>query len=196
MAKEEAILEEEKSSNKFLWFIYVVVIPLLFAIVIALIVSTFAGINIFEKAKEFGEKTHILSSSKNVSSRSKADEEKMISLNAEIQNKDSQIENLQKQLDSKDNEIQQLLLEQKRLEDQIASLQKSQAQSTKDFKEIVNSYESMNPKSAAPIILQMKDENAVKILSKLSSDSLASILEKMPADRAAKYTEMLGGTSN
>jgi len=196
MAKEEAILEEEKSGSKFLWFIYIVVIPLLFAIVIALIVSTFAGINVFEKAKELGEKTHILSNSKNVSSRSKTDEEKIISLNAEIQNKDTQLENLQKQLDSKDSEKQQLLLEQKRLEDQIASLQKSQAQSTKDFKEIVNSYESMNPKNAAPIILQMKDENAVKILSKLSSDSLASILEKMPADRAAKYTEMLGGASN
>lgn len=195
MAKEEALLEEEKSGNKFLWFIYVVVIPLLFAIVIALIVTTFAGINVFEKAKELGEKTHILSAN-NVTNRSKADEDKIISLNAEIQNKDTQIENLQKQLDSGDNEKQQLLLEQKRLQQQIASLQKSQAQSTKDFKEIVSSYESMNPKNAAPIILQMKDENAVKILSKLSSEALASILEKMPADRAAKYTEMLGGSSN
>lgn len=194
MAKEEALIEE-KSGSKFLWFIYVVVIPLLFAIVIALIVSTFAGINVFEKAKELGVKTHILSKN-NVSSRSKADEEKIISLNAEIQNKDTQIENLQKQLDSKDNEKQQLVLEQNRLQEQIASLQKSQAQSTKDFKEIVSSYESMNPKSAAPIILQMKDENAVKILSKLSSEALASILEKMPANRAAKYTEMLGGSSN
>lgn len=196
MAKEEALLEEEKSGSKFLWFIYVIVIPLLFAIVIALIVSTIAGINVFEKAKELGEKTHILSSNKNVSSGSKAEEDKIINLNAEIENKETQIENLQKQLDSKDNEKQQLLLEQKRLEEQIASLQKSQEQSTKDFKEIVNSYESMNPKSAAPIILQMKDENAVKILSKLSSDSLANILEKMPADRAAKYTELLGGTTN
>ncbi|KQL54631.1 hypothetical protein AN964_14740 [Heyndrickxia shackletonii] len=195
MAKEEALLEEEKSGNKFLWFIYVVVIPLLFAIVIALIVTTFAGINVFEKAKELGEKTHILSAN-NATNRSKADEDKIISLNAEIQNKDTQIENLQKQLDSGDNEKQQLLLEQKRLQQQIASLQKSQAQSTKDFKEIVSSYESMNPKNAAPIILQMKDENAVKILSKLSSEALASILEKMPADRAAKYTEMLGGSSN
>ncbi|MEK5391985.1 MotE family protein [Margalitia sp. FSL K6-0131] len=195
MAKEEALLEEEKSGNKFLWFIYVVVIPLLFAIVIALIVTTIAGINVFEKAKELGEKTHILSAN-NATNRSKADEDKIISLNAEIQNKDTQIENLQKQLDSGDNEKQQLLLEQKRLQQQIASLQKSQAQSTKDFKEIVSSYESMNPKNAAPIILQMKDENAVKILSKLSSEALASILEKMPADRAAKYTEMLGGSSN
>ncbi|MBB2478667.1 MotE family protein [Bacillus sp. APMAM] len=195
MAKEEALLEEEKSGNKFLWFIYVVVIPLLFAIVIALIVTTFAGINVFEKAKELGEKTHILSAN-NATNSSKADEDKIISLNAEIQNKDTQIENLQKQLDSGDNEKQQLLLEQKRLQQQIASLQKSQAQSTKDFKEIVSSYESMNPKNAAPIILQMKDENAVKILSKLSSEALASILEKMPADRAAKYTEMLGGSSN
>lgn len=195
MAKEEALLEEEKSGNKFLWFIYVVVIPLLFAIVIALIVTTIAGINVFEKAKELGEKTHILSAN-NATNRSKADEDKIISLNAEIQNKDTQIENLQKQLDSGDNEKQQLLLEQKRLQQQIASLQKSQAQSTKDFKEIVSSYESMNPKNAAPIILQMKDENAVKILSKLSSEALASILEKMPADRVMKYTEMLGGSSN
>ncbi|MBS4172519.1 hypothetical protein [Bacillus sp. FJAT-49736] len=190
MAKEEALTEEK--SSKFLWFVYVVIIPLLFAIVVALIVSTLAGVNVFEKAKELGEKTHLLSSSKNVTSRSKADEDKIISLNAEIQNKDTQIANLQKQLDSKDNEKQQLLLEQQRLEEQIASLQKSQTKSTKNFKEIVSSYEAMNPKSAAPILLQMKDENAVKILSKLSSETLASILEKMPADRAAKYTELLG----
>jgi flagellar protein FlbB len=195
MAKDEA-LNEEKSTNKFLWFIYVVLIPLLFAIVIALIVSTIAGVNVFEKAKEIGEKTHIISPNKSNSSTSKNNEQKIISLDAQIQNKDTEISNLQKQLDSKDNEKQQLQLEQKRLQDQIVALQKAQTQSEKDFKEIVSSYESMSPNSAAPIILKMKDANAVKILSRLSSESLASIFAKMPADRAAKYTEMLSSSSN
>ncbi|GIN83699.1 hypothetical protein J6TS2_00850 [Heyndrickxia sporothermodurans] len=190
--------KEEHSKNKFQWFLYVFFIPLLFAIVIGLVVAQFAGINVFEKAKEISGKLPFTSSKTSETSKKslKEYEDKIIDLQAEIENKDAELNQLQSKIDSQDNEKKQLLLEQKRLEDEIIELKQLQEQNKKAFNEVVQTYESMSPKNAAPIILNMSDKEALKILSNLKSDILAKIMEKMPADRAAKYTEMLSAKTN
>ncbi|MEC1376165.1 MotE family protein [Heyndrickxia oleronia] len=189
---------EDQPRSRFQWFLYVIFIPLLFAIVIALIVAQFAGVNVFEKAKDLSGKLPFISSKvEKTSGKSlKEYEDKIIDLQAEIENKDTELTQLQSKIDSQDNEKQQMLLEQKRLEDEIDELKQIQNQNKKAFQEIVQTYESMSPKSAAPIILSMTDPEALKILSNLKSDVLAKIMEKMPADRAAKYTEMLSAKTN
>ena len=51
--QEEA---EEKSYSKLQWFIVVIIIPSIFALAVALIVATVAGVNVIDKAKEYSEK--------------------------------------------------------------------------------------------------------------------------------------------
>ncbi|MGE8204080.1 MotE family protein [Heyndrickxia sp. NPDC080065] len=191
-------INEKQPKNKFQWFLTVIFIPLLFAVFVGLIVAQVAGVNVFEKAKDLSGKLPFVSSQANKTSEKslKEYENKIIDLQAEIENKDAELTQLQTKIDNQDSEKKQLLLEQKRLEDQIDELRQMQEQNKKAFTEIVRTYDSMSPKNAAPIILNMKDEEALKILSNLKSETLAKIMEKMPADRAAKYTELLSSKTN
>lgn len=123
-------------------------------------------------------------------------EEQINSLDAEIQDKNAQINQLQGQIKSKDTEKEELLLEMEKLENTIAELQQIHSDNKRAFKEIVTTFEAITPKKAAPIILEMNEEEAVKILSNVNTDSLAQILEKMPPDKAAIYSGLLAAKSN
>ncbi|UQD51709.1 hypothetical protein C0971_06415 [Bacillus methanolicus] len=191
----EKILEEKekKKFGRLQWFLYVVVIPMLFALVVALIVMTFAGINVFDAAKEYGKKIPIVSNIfKHENSKSITEIEKsMVGLEGEIKDKEAKINQLVTQMQNKDQEIERLNLEKKRLEDQINELAAIQEKNKRALKDIVRTYETMSPKKAAPIITKMKNEEALKILTNMKADTLASIMENMPPEEAAKYTELL-----
>ena len=58
--------KNEEKYNKLQWFLMVVVIPALFAFAVAIVVASVAGINVFEKAKEFSGKIPFISSEEKV----------------------------------------------------------------------------------------------------------------------------------
>ncbi|WP_433749736.1 MotE family protein [Falsibacillus pallidus] len=190
---EKGLEEKKEKNNKFQWFVMVIIIPVLFAIAITLIVLTFAGVNVFEKGKQIGENIPIISGMIHKDSKTtiKEYESKMTNLEAVIKDKEAQIDQLSNKIETQADEKDKLLLEQERLQQEIGELKQIQDDNKKAFKEIVHTYETMSPKSAAPIILKMKDDEAVHILSQISNESLAQILEQMPPENAAKYTEKL-----
>jgi flagellar motility protein MotE (MotC chaperone) len=197
MAKAEE--KEDKKVNKFQWFIFTGLIPTLFAMLIVLIVLTFAGINVFEKAKEYGQKVPFISSLIETDAAPSIQEweANMIELEGEIKDREAQLEQLQTELDGKDKEVERAKLEIEQLEIQINELMAIQEENKRAFKDIVKTYESMSAKKAAPIIAQMQEQEAVKILSNLTADSLAAVLENLEPDKAAKFTELLTNeTSN
>ncbi|MBS4217749.1 hypothetical protein KHA96_05380 [Bacillus sp. FJAT-49711] len=183
----------DKKPGIFHRFIFWVLIPLLFALFLGLLIASVAGVNIFQKAKEISEKVPVIANM--IDGKEKVNvldyEEKIISLDAEIQNKNAQIDQLKSQLEKNEFEKERFSLEKERLENTIEELRQMQDQNKRAFKEIVSTYEAMTPKSAAPIIIEMSDDEAVKILSNISTESLAKIMEKMPPERAAKYLEKL-----
>nr|WP_295970446.1 MotE family protein [uncultured Bacillus sp.] len=190
-------LEEEKSYGKLQWFFVVIVIPSLFAVAVALIVATVAGVNVMDKAKEYSEKIPFLSSDEQEKEQKNKDNEaKNIKLNAELKVRGETIAELQEEVNSKNEEIEGLELEKKQLQREIEDLGEKQSEHNREFKEIVKTYEAMSAKKAAPIIAQMKDEKALEILSNLKSDTLAAIMEQMNAVDAAKYTSLLTQNSN
>ncbi|WP_212972361.1 MotE family protein [Bacillus sp. J14TS2] len=188
----------EKKTPFFRRFIYWGLILLLFALFSGLIIASIAGINVFQHAKELGEKIPFISQVAVQEDKENIDEykEKMIQLDAEIQNKNAEIEQLQKKIEDKDAEQERYKIEQKRLEETIDELKEQQEQNKRAFKDVVSTYASMSPKKAAPIVLEMNNDEAVKILTNLPTESLAKILENMPADKAAKYTEQLSINAN
>ncbi|QED47544.1 MotE family protein [Cytobacillus dafuensis] len=185
--------KESKKSSRFQGFIYLVLIPLLFAITIALIVMTILGHNVFELAKEYGQKIPFVSSVfEEENSKSLENlETKGIELEAEIKDREAKISQLETQLESKDEEISKVQMEKERLEDEIAELTAMKEENKRAFKDIVKTYETISPKKAAPIISNMSEEEALKILSNVKADTLAGIMEKMEPELAAKYTELL-----
>ncbi|HEY4553819.1 MAG TPA: hypothetical protein VIG80_11530 [Bacillaceae bacterium] len=188
---------KEKEAGWFQRFIFWVLIPLLFALFLGLLAATAAGVNVFEKAREIGGKTPVikgfLDSSENAGA--KKYEDRIVQLEAQIQDKSLRLEQLEKELEKRDTEKERLLLEQEQLEKTIEEMRQIQNENKRAFKEIVSTYETMTPKTAAPILLEMKEEEAVKIMSNMSTEGLAKIMEKMPPERAAKYFEKLSAKS-
>jgi flagellar motility protein MotE (MotC chaperone) len=193
MGKTAEKEKNEKTTSRFQWVLFAGIIPLLFAVVIALLVMTVAGVNIFEKAKAAGEKIPFISSMIPTDAKEEAAklEERVLTLQTEIEEKNSEITSLQGKIDSQEKDKEGLLLEQEQLHAEIEELQQIQQENKRAFKEMVSTYESMSAKSAAPVLLKMKNEEAVKILSNIKPAALAKILEKMPPEDAAKYTELL-----
>jgi flagellar motility protein MotE (MotC chaperone) len=191
----EKVLEEKelKKTSKFQSFIFIVFIPLLAAITVALIAMTYLGYNVFELTKEYGQKVPFISSalSEEESESSKELESKMIELEAEIKDREAKIEQLESQLESKDKEISNVQLEKEQLEQEIDELTEMKEENKRAFKDIVKTYETISAKKAAPILVQMSETEALQILSNLKSETLAEIIEKMDPSDAARYTELL-----
>ncbi|HJV17896.1 MAG TPA: MotE family protein [Bacillales bacterium] len=187
---------EENQSRKgksFQWYLYVVFIPLAFAILVAVIVSFIAGINIIDTAKDFGKKIPIVGSlvQINQANSSKSNDKSVIELQGQIKDREEKISQLETQISDKNKEIQKAELEQKRLQKEIDDVVSSQTEGKRALKDIIKTYETMSAKKAAPIITQMNDEEALKILSSIKADSLAAIMENMNAKAAAKFTQLL-----
>lgn len=185
--------KENQRESKFQGFLLVVAIPILFAIVVALVALSFLGINIFETAKDIGGRVPFLSEIVKEDKQPSVEEfqKNIVSLEAEIKDREAKVEQLQSKIESKDTQLKRIELEKTQLQAQIEELTAIQEENKRAFKEIVKTYETMSAKSAAPIISKMDSDEAVKILTNIKPESLAAIMEKLPADVAARYTELL-----
>ncbi|MBT2681355.1 MotE family protein [Bacillus sp. ISL-35] len=185
--------KENQRESKFQGFLLVVAIPILFAIVVALVALSFLGINIFETAKDIGGRVPFLSEIVKEDKQPSVEEfqKNIVSLEAEIKDREAKVEQLQSKVDSKDTQLKRIELEKAQLQAQIEELTAIQEENKRAFREIVKTYETMSAKSAAPIISKMESDEAVKILTNIKPESLAAIMEKLPADVAARYTELL-----
>ena len=195
---EETAGKERKTFGILQVLLIWVLIPLLFASAVLLIIAKVADINVFEKAAEWTESIPFLDKDQGEDGQL-ADavlEDKVVSLQAEIQEKEAELFKLQSDLEksSKDKEV--LLSKQDELLAEIKELKSAQSNSaqsstSRDMKDIVTTFESMSAKSAAPVITNMSDAEAIQILTQLKPDTLASILEKMSPKDAAKYTSLM-----
>ncbi|MGE7760661.1 MotE family protein [Peribacillus sp. NPDC097895] len=187
---------EESKISKFQWFL-VIFIPLIFAVAVALIVFTVAGVNIGEKAKEISAKIPFIESNEKgeeKGSPAKSDEKvslKLEKLETEIENKEKEIDKLESIIDTRDKAIEKAELEKQQLQTDMNQLKNSQNGSKQAFKEIIRTYETMAPKKSAPILTEMNDDDAMEILSSMKASTLAKVLEQMTTADAARLTKKL-----
>ncbi|MFJ7970800.1 MotE family protein [Psychrobacillus sp. NPDC096389] len=191
--KSNKSIPQEKNSakgiSKMKMFLYWFIIPLLFALALLLIIAQILDVNVFEKAKELtgAGQTEV------VTEEIKTDrlEERVVSLQAEIQQKEAEIDQLQVEIENSAKSNEALLVEQQRLLDEIETLQREQTSTKQAYSEIVSTFEKMSAKAAAPVITKMSDAEALRILTSLKPDTVAKIYEKMTPEDAAKYTELM-----
>ncbi|MGE7766388.1 MotE family protein [Peribacillus sp. NPDC096540] len=187
---------KENKISKFQWFL-VIFIPFIFAVTVAMVVFSVAGVNVVEKAKEMSAKIPFaeLIQKDEVKENSVKDTKKvsrkLAKLETEIENKEKEIEKLERIIDTRDKAVEKAEAEKQQLQSEVNQLRESQDGSNKSFKDIIRTYESMAPKKSAPIITEMNDEDAVKILASMKADTLAKVLEQMTAADAARLTKRL-----
>ncbi len=186
----------EKKSSVFQVITLTIIVPVLFTLAIVLIIAKVADVNVFDKAKEWTASIPFIGDDKQTADKENNSddlvlEDRVVTLQAEVKEKEAQLFKLQDDLTKSSEEKEQLLIEQEKLVDEIAVLMRDKDDSKKEFKEIVTTFEKMSPKSSAPVLMKMSDAEAIKVLTNLKSDTLAAVLEKMPAENAAKYTTMM-----
>lgn len=189
--------EEKQGYSRIQWFLFVVIIPLLFALTVALIVMTIAGVNVFDKTKEVTANIPYVSEWINSAEQDgKSDSEQVAELQAEIKNKEAEIGQLSNDLEGSEAEIEDLLTEQDRLNAELKQLQQEREKTADSEEEqpvnnVVKTYESMDEESIAGIIINLTDNEAVAILKQLSVEKQGAVLEELEAEKAAEYTKIL-----
>lgn len=189
--------EEKQGYSRIQWFLFVVIIPLLFALTVALIVMTIAGVNVFDKTKEVTANIPYVSEWINSAEQDgKSDSEQVAELQAEIKNKEAEIGQLSNDLEGAEAEIEELLTEQDRLNAELKQLQQEREETADSEEEqpvnnVVETYESMDEESIAGIIINLTDNEAVAILKQLSVEKQGAVLEELEAEKAAEYTKIL-----
>ncbi len=115
--------------NKIQWFLFVVIIPLIFAILVIAIVFSLTGGNVFEKAKDISTtiSTQVFQNSEKTNTKTTEQYEKeIVSLEADIKDKEAEIKSLESVVDSRDQTIQQAEAEKQQLQKQLDELQNAQ----------------------------------------------------------------------
>ena len=193
MQTDEKIVEKKKGTRLFQEVLLWTLIPLLFTTMVLLIIAYVADVNVFDKAKELTQSLPF-TDDKQADVENGDDliiEERVVDLQAEIQEKEAQLFKLKEDLAKSEDEKKSLLDEQTSLLAQIEALKMDKEDYKRDMKEVISTFEKMSAKSAAPVITNMSDAEAIQILTSLKPEILAPILEKMSPEDAAKYTSLM-----
>ncbi|MEW4326013.1 MotE family protein [Rossellomorea marisflavi] len=188
MAKSKEI-DNPQPHGRFQKFVFIVLIPILFIIVVTLVVLTATGTNVFEKAQSLG--IHLPFTNDKEPASADTEKEDTDALKVVIEDQKAEIAQLNSSLEQKTKEADGLNASLEQQASEMEELRQTDEESKRSFKEIISTYEAMSAKNAAPVILNLKDDDAVRILSSVKPATLASILEKMPPADAAKYTALI-----
>ncbi len=184
---------EKQQSSKFKWFFRVIFIPIVFALILFSVILSFLGVNALNQAKKVASNVPFLSEYVRMDEQHLEEGEKtnLGELTAEVEARDTEINDLENNIASKEEKIQSLLKEINTLKAQLEEKQEAQLSDTKEDEEIAKIYLSMSAKNAANILSELPEEEAVLHLSFIKANSQAPILAKMAPEKAAKLITLL-----
>ncbi|ASV65953.1 hypothetical protein MKX67_10135 [Cytobacillus sp. FSL W7-1323] len=184
---------KEKRSRPVIKIFMIIATTLIGLIAIGLLILTVSGYNIFEVAKKYGQNVPVLSTlfEEDQTEMMQTMENRLIELEAEVNDREARIEQLQNQVESKDNELNKASQEKTRLENRVDELVLMKEENKRAFSDIIKTYEEMAAKKAAPILSNMNEEEAVRILAEVKPEVLADILAKMEPTKAASFTSLV-----
>lgn len=188
---------EEKRNSKWQVFLFIIFIPLLFIITAIYIGLTISGVDVQEKISSvtsslplIGDDNESLKST-NQQQANKELENQIKSLNEKLQKKEDNIRSLEEKITAKEREIDELKIKIRDSEDEKDVASQEQDGGDDKQKDIVSTYEKMNPTKAALIFTELKENEAILLLKALKTDARTKVLEKMNPAVAARYTSLL-----
>ncbi|MDC3423576.1 hypothetical protein NC797_03515 [Aquibacillus sp. 3ASR75-11] len=184
--------ETNASTGPFQW-LFIVVIPFIFALVLATIIAALAGINVGNKAKQLVNNVPFVSKLV-VTEEEMAKEEqkkKASSLENELNKKNETITELELAIQQKDGKIADLNKELEKLIKEKEELQLTEQQANDRLQSFSASFKEMDPEAAAPILLNLEIKTATKLLETLPTEQRGNVLAAMEPAEAAKLASVL-----
>ncbi|GIO00738.1 MotE family protein [Brevibacillus laterosporus] len=197
----EEEIQEEREYNRLEWLLYIIVIPALFASLLAGILASLLGYDVVGSVKDWLNNIPYVeklipdntptSQTVEGSKEDSKTEAKKAQVNEEAAKSKQAADQLQKEVSQKDSTIAAL-------QKQIANLQKAteekrieEEERQKQFQDLAKIYSSMSAKNAAAIVSNLSKEEAVVVLSKMKTDEQAQLLAKMDPKKAADISILL-----
>lgn len=191
-AQKGKVEQFEAAPSKGRNVLVIVFITLLLTTAVLLIMAKMNNVNVFQTFDEVSNK--VLPAKKEATLDEASDhqlEERVVSLQAEIHEKESEMLAVENELNRQVQETEKLEEERERLLEEIESLKTVSEEKTMKQREVVKAFGKMSAKSAAPVLVEMDDQEALTVLKGLKVDQVAAILEKMTPKEAAKFTSLM-----
>lgn len=181
------VKNESRQGNKLQWFLFVIAVPIIFAIIIGMVILNVTGINATEKVKELGHYIPFIDTSE----EEQPAEREVAYYEATIKERDTKIDDLEVQLTKKDDQIENLKGQIESYQQQLEEMKESNTNQQEEMKKLTNSFKDMEPSKAADILVAMNQGHAIELISNLQDDIRGAILSEMDAENAAVFTNSL-----
>lgn len=207
--------EEEKNYSKWEWFLYIILLPTLFTLILVGIILTFMKVDVITPILEVANKIPYVekiipdpkkeaeddfvlyeNTFQNKSALGSNDEElaqlvarETETYQREIEEREAIILELENALSSTESRIEQLQSELNSL--LLQEREAANEEQKKKNKEIAQMYSAMTASKAAPILSNMDNDEVVQILAEMDSKKMSQILAKMEPQKAAELTLLL-----
>ena len=187
---------KKKSEGKLQVFFMVVLIPAVFAIILAAVVLYYLGFNIGDQMRNVAGVLPFIESEEVMEGEEELTTEEYIAqLERENQTLTRDTEDLQRQVESQEEEILQL-------EEELLLLQSGEAledgemegdavEASADLNDIVRTLQEMTASRAADIMEELPQDQAVTYLQLMNNRARADILSRMEAETAAVLISQL-----
>lgn len=191
----------KKETGKFQGFLIAIVIPFILLLIIALLVLTVSGVDVLDKAKEFGKNIPVISSVVGSEEDEQAAiEEKNMNEESTVTDQAIELQKLKEELQNKQATIDELNQEVVKLNNQLETSKKDNPDDAENdensvLEDVSSSFKDMTAKKAAPIIANLEQDTALTILSNLPNDQRGEILAQMSPDLAAQLTSAFLNTA-
>jgi flagellar protein FlbB len=181
----------EKGYSKIQWFLFVILIPLLFAITLSVGILTVAGVNVLELAKKYQTEIPIISTAANENEKEESNREQIDSLQATIENQKAAIVEYESEIVTKDEKISSLQSEIADIKEKLESARNVNENIKIKLENLADMYAGMSSRNAAAILTELDEKDATEILALMDNDERGAILAKMAPEKAATITKNL-----
>lgn len=187
--------DKKNKMNPLLWFLVAIVIPIFFALILAYVIFSIAGVNVSGWIKDKTADMPVVSSML-LSEEEQDLKRRNEKLKTSVEDKDKEIEQLNQSIEDLEETIDGLEKEMLKLEKNSTNSEEDDDEVEEDdegmtTKQIAGSFKDMEPEQAALIIQRLDQETAVSILTAMSNKVRGHVLEAMDAEQAANLTKEL-----
>ncbi|MGL4819000.1 MAG: hypothetical protein ACRC5C_03325 [Bacilli bacterium] len=186
--------QQPSKRSRWQWFIFVVCIPVLFAIGLSVAVLTVAGVDVGKEIRQIGAQIPIVNNWFDLEAY-ESDEQKLKrehdTLAKEKQKVEQELADAKATLDQKEQELLRLQAELDKAKRDVQTNNRSNEEIEASYRKVAKAYGEMNPKQAADIIQKLDSTESIQILKRVDNETLRGILENVTPDKAAVYTKLL-----
>lgn len=189
-------MSKEKKQNKVQWFFMVIFIPAVFALILAVVILYYLGIDVGARVQQAVSFLPFIESPSEEEENDISLEEKVVQLEHENKIYESRIQELENVITQLEEQIIQYQEAKEEGEgengDGTGELNDDEIVESVSLKEVVKTLEGMTTSKAANIVSELDETEATTYLRMMRVDVRSQILSKMDPQKAAKLISLLG----